>query len=62
MEWEQPLNQEGRQLNAAFERFLDTGACRGAERDLRALIRAAFAAGWSSARYAALTGEKEPPR
>lgn len=43
---------EKEKLTAAFERFLDTGACRDMERELRDLVHAAFVSGWCAARCA----------
>lgn len=54
---------EREELNAAFERFVNTGICREAQRDLRDLIHTAFAAGWCAARYPFDSeGETSPPR
>lgn len=40
---------EREDLNAAFERFVNTGICRDAQQDLRSLIHTAFVAGWCAA-------------
>lgn len=41
---------EKEKLNAAFEKFVNTGICRDAQQDLRSLIHTAFVAGWCAAR------------
>lgn len=41
---------EREELNAAFERFLETGACREMEQDLLSLVHSAFVYGWLSAK------------
>ena len=38
------------ELNAAFEKFDNTGICRDAQQDLCSLIHTAFVAGWCAAR------------
>lgn len=49
---------EKEKLNAAFERFLDTGACRDLERELRDMLHAAFVSGWCAARYSIETDKQ----
>lgn len=46
------MEHEG--LNAAFEKFVNTGICRDAQQDLRSLIHTAFVAGWCATRSPAL--------
>ena len=41
---------EREEMNAAFEKFVNTGICRDAQQDLRSLIHTAFVAGWCAAR------------
>ena len=38
------------ELNAAFEKFANTGIFRNAQQDLCSLIHTAFVAGWCAAR------------
>lgn len=45
---------EREELNAALEKFVNTGLCRDAERDLLDLIHTAFVAGWCAARAPAV--------
>lgn len=61
MEQQQGLNQEGKQLSAAFERFIDTGISREAQKDLHALIHTAFVAGWYAARQPDVLAERKVP-
>lgn len=38
------------ELNAAFERFVNTGLLSDAQQELRSLLHTAFVAGWCAAR------------
>ena len=49
------------ELNAAFEKFVNTGLCRDAERELHSLIHTAFVAGWCAARAPAVPEAEKLP-